>query len=160
MVARRRDEERRRRVRVRAVRALRRGGRVLDVYGGIGHAAAAGVAVVVGGAGEVGAEARAAEVELAAEVVELAVEEVVLLLELADADEGGREGGDLVGGEREHALQLGDGAFELLYVGLALGAVAGLGFGVPGTLWAVVMGEEGVAVGRGVGGRSEGRHVT
>lgn len=33
-------------------------------------------------------------------------------------------------------------------------------FGVPGTLWAVVMGEEGVAVGRGVGGRSEGRHVT
>lgn len=37
----------------------------------------------------------------------------VLLLELADLDEGGREGGDLVWGEAECGLELGDGLLEL-----------------------------------------------
>ena len=68
----------------------------------------------VGVAAEVGrAELRVLAVELAAELLDLAPEEVVLLLELAYAQERRGDRGDLLGREREDGLELGHGLLEL-----------------------------------------------
>ena len=56
---------------------------------------------------EVGAaELGVLDLELAAELLDLAVEHVVLLLELAYAQQRWRDRRDLIGGEREHRLEL------------------------------------------------------
>ena len=75
-------------------------------------AAADEVEVVVHGVGDEGGAA-GGELELAAELVVLADELCVVLLELADAEGGRGEGGDLVWGEGEDGLELRDGLLEL-----------------------------------------------
>lgn len=64
-------------------------------------------------------------------------EAAVLLLELANLDEGRGERGDLVGGEAQGGLEFCDGLFELLDVGLSLCTMAGLCFCITAALWTI-----------------------
>jgi hypothetical protein len=114
----------------------------VDVFPPLVVVAVAETGILVGRVGGAarkvgGQRAAAVGVDEAAEVVVLLLEAGDLLLELADFDERGREGGDLLGGVAEGGLELGDGLLELLDVRLALCAVAGLGLCVTAALRAL-----------------------